>query len=290
MIASPRIAELSGFAETSMLFTRTSAPRETRSVAALPQKWLTWSRPFLEFTKKHGALLRKSNLSQLRAIPRCQPYAATYDVDGRKYEDLINGCIPFARSLIELDPGESVYFFRDMITEEVSSVVVKNIFALLRRSLATVSGSERAALFSPVATAKRDDGFPLHSDLFMCPRLWLVFDDVPLDQSGKSTFLSQREFHKTLLQLEAMPERVRSQLATLLESEIKHDSFDKFYDLTHAERHPWHDELTRKLDERALKIKLMPGQGYLVNDRCWLHGRTAASGRISSKRFRRLVF
>jgi hypothetical protein len=44
------------------------------------------------------------------------------------------------------------------------------------------------------------------------------------------------------------------------------------------------------MEQRQLRIKLYAGQGYLLSDRAWLHGRDAPRGGVPINRLHRLVF
>jgi hypothetical protein len=195
-----------------------------------------------------------------------------------------------AVSLREWPVGERVWFFRDLLAPPFHGGAIRVVLAALRAALVHIESDRRAALCAPVAPARKDAGFPLHADLFLTTRLWLIFDEVPEDGSGASLFLSRGAFVGVLRSVEAMPrDRVR-EVETLLTGQLARDSFDKLYGLLHGARHSWHQELRESLRRQADAILMKPGEGYLLDDRCWLHGRTASSGTVSSRRFHRLSF
>src|SRR5438046_107786 len=67
------------------------------------------------------------------------------------------------------------------------------------------------------------------------------------------------------------------------------DRYEENYDLLHG-CHDWTKDIEKRMERQLLKVKLFSGQGYMIHDRKWLHGREALSGNLSSKRLYRLVF
>lgn len=67
------------------------------------------------------------------------------------------------------------------------------------------------------------------------------------------------------------------------------DRYEENFDLLHG-WYEWTEELERRMQQRQLRIKLYSGQGYMLHDRWWLHGREAINGKLTHKRLHRLVF
>jgi len=167
---------------------------------------------------------------------------------------------------------------------------MRAVFGLLREAVITLAGDERAALYSPVAARRKDSGFKLHADLFITTRIWLIFDDVPDDGTGASLFLSRRDLLQAIRSIDTIPNKVAGDVTALMTAPVARDSFEKLYWLLHSEQRRWHDDLNDALQERVKTIALHRGEGYLMDDRRWLHGRTPASGAVSALRFHRLAF
>jgi hypothetical protein len=167
---------------------------------------------------------------------------------------------------------------------------ISAVFALLRMALVALDRDERAALYSPVARREIDGGFDLHADLFLTTRVWLIFDDVPDDNTGASLFMSLPDLLGAIKSIKAVPDDTARYVARVMAGSVARDSFDKLHRILHSERNRWYEPLRRALQERTVAIRLRKGEGYLIDDRRWLHGRAVVSGAVTSKRFHRLTF
>lgn len=243
--------------------------------------------------------LIENKLKCIRSLPAppcisvrgCEPYSTSYSY---RFSGLPNPLSDFAleagEALLRVRTGSNMRFFTGMLDPPVSSSVLHKCFALIRVGIARLKGDPRAALHAPIKTERVDDGFPLHSDLFLTDRLWVVFDDVPKGKSGKSLLLPRHSLDDAIKSKPLMPSVTRRKLRAFLRGRIGGDSFDESFDVIYSSDEPWNAPLTQAMKKNCWKIKLYRGEGYLVNDRQWLHGRTAVKGRVSSARFRRLVY
>jgi hypothetical protein len=252
--------------------------------------WYTWSTALRAFVRDNKDALRRLGKPAMMDIKGCEPYESTYDI-GVDRLDLIDKrhLNALALSLTSIAVASRLRLFTGMRDREIDSDILYALFVLLRTAIVATTGDPAGALFTPVNTVRRDDGFPLHADLFVKERLLLIFDDVPADRTGKTLLLPAKTLFRTLPRLTLMPKSSRRSVERLLAGPLKQDGFDRLYDLLHG-RQPWREQLQAALAEHQVAIKLFPGEGYLLNDRHWLHGRTAASGPVRSRRFRRLVF
>ena len=139
-------------------------------------------------------------------------------------------------------------------------------------------------------------GFPLHADLYVGRKLLTIFEDVAVDDTGMSLLLTADDFFNAMKDIASMPESVRELAKHLLAGMHSEDRFEEFYSLLYGsgdgfERNPnpWSDELRVAMDALCSRISLS-GARYLLNDRLWLHGRTAPSGGVSMRRMHRLAF
>ena len=109
------------------------------------------------------------------------------------------------------------------------------------------------------------------------------------------------DFHKmhlqSVLKLVEILEQVRNiseidknRIINCLSENNLHDRYEEFFNLLHGREHKWVEELEQGMKYRQQSIKLHSGQGYLIHDRRWLHGRDHPSRAITEKRLHRLVF
>ena len=68
------------------------------------------------------------------------------------------------------------------------------------------------------------------------------------------------------------------------------DRFNDFFYSLYARDAPWSEELSSALAAHQIMVKFQRGEGFLLNDRQWLHGRTTTSGAVHEDRLHRLVF
>jgi hypothetical protein len=272
------------------IFKQTDVPSwHRRNPLARAALWWTWSEAFLEFV----ALLPDSVLRRrvfIAEIEGCAPYGDTYflPLDSLSQQEC-GEFMRFATTLLSFSCRE-LCFFRHLLDPPFCSGQLHVVLALLRTALVRLAGDQRAALYSPVTTKRVDHGFRLHSDLFITTRVWLTFDAVPNDQTGASTFLSSRDLMTIIRSTRQVPSKIADYISTVMRRPIGRDSFDKLYRVLHSDENRWHEPLQCALQENMNMIRLRRGEGYLIDDRRWLHGRTAVSGKVGSKRFRRLTY
>jgi hypothetical protein len=273
------------------IFQRAPTPRRHRGHAlARYANWYTWSPWAISLFRQYGPRLRQGRPT-LQVVRSCKPYGATYDLPlPARHDELRQAIDALAGSLFRVQLDERMLLLRDVLGPHLERAQLHRLLALLRGSLVEIAGDARASLYSPASPArgKRND-FALHADLFVVDRLLLVFDDVPADGSGRSIFLSRATFVSLLERVRTLSAAGRARISGLLTAPIRRDSFNRLYSLLHGD-HPWRDELARALAQDQLAIGLGPGEGYLLNDRHWLHGREAVSRPVGGQRFRRLVF
>ena len=165
------------------------------------------------------------------------------------------------------------------------------LFASLRHEIARAADNHMAALYAPLGSVGPTAGeFPLHADLYIPEILFNVFEEVPTDGTGASVFLSAFDLDKILSAASYVPASLRRDLMRCLREPVKHDSFELFYGSLHNPAAEWYPRLSRALNRRSGKIMMQAGQGYMIHDRRWLHGRTKVRGGVSVNRLHRLVF
>jgi hypothetical protein len=164
------------------------------------------------------------------------------------------------------------------------------LFALLRGTLVKIAGNDFAAMYTPLGDTGNDVGdFLLHADLYIPEYLFNVFDNVSASTGGTSTFLAVSSLKRIVALQAEFPDAAARSLLSMFEKQSRSDRFDKCVDLLHGE-HRWVPQLEQSLAEHQLKIPLRTGQGYLLHDRSWLHGRIKPNGGVKPNRVRRLIY
>ena len=253
--------------------------------------WLTWDECVIEFLNDHQGEIDRLPKPPRISVHGCAPYDCSYSYGlSRIGKRLRARTLEFSEALFSIQVGKSLYLFTGMLNSPFTSGRLHRFMTLLRAGIAYVTGNPKSALHPPVYAERHDKGFPLHADLFVTDNLWLIFDRVASGNSGQSLFLATKKLLQIIRGLSDFPAVMRERLNQILDRRSNKDSFDEFYALLYSSRHAWCDILASRLRQAHGKIKLDRGEGYLLNDRYWLHGRTSVNGYVSQSRFRRLVF
>ena len=166
-------------------------------------------------------------------------------------------------------------------------------FASLREILIKKLNDRWGVIYSPVKTQQKhnEEEFPLHYDMFIPKILFMIYNNVPQGKQGASTFLSTKELRKILLKTKSFPAKKRKLFADMIrKTERQRDQYYDFWDLIHDETNDWHDELYYKIESKKQLVKFKAGEGFLVHDRLWMHGRTKTRKNVNIKRLIRFVF
>lgn len=274
------------------LFARISVPRHhQRNVVAARAPWYTWSPASLRLLEANVAEIRRLPCPPRISVPGCSPYEVTYSYRLSELSpSLFRFAMQMSEALLRVKPDNTIRCFAGFLDEPSSGPVFHKCLALFRAGIVRLTRDPRTALHAPVKQQRVDAGFPLHADLFLTDRLWVIFDDVPAGRSGQTLFLPQRRFDAAVSANRFIPHVIERRLRTLLDRRRSRDSFDEWFGLVYSPDHPWAASLARAMRRHCWSIKFRRGEGYLLNDRVWLHGRTAVRGRVSPNRFRRLVY
>jgi hypothetical protein len=286
------IQRLAAKTTTLQLFSEATPPTRLRfNKLAMSNRWLTWSPAFYQLVKK----LRQQKILNQRVsivrVPACEPYASTYTSNFTKLDPSIQEpLLACARSIGALRCGNKAIFFRDMISSRLSGPELHVIFALLREAIISMHANPAASLYSPVSPERKDPGFNLHADLYLTTKLWLIFEDVPNDGTGASLFLSRSAFLRCMRGVAAISKKASSEIVSLLDKPFARDSYNRMYDLIYDAKNYWCEEIQASMKKSSQTIPLFYGEGYLIDDRKWLHGRTPVSIAVSRRRFHRLTY
>jgi hypothetical protein len=136
-----------------------------------------------------------------------------------------------------------------------------------------------------------EDDFPLHCDLYIPQYLWNVYEETAPGRQGASTFLPVSILlDKLAVQVRSLPGRKREQLRKLIQVENYKDRYDALFALLYGVENSWSAELKDRMHKECMQIKFAKGQGYMIHDRSWLHGKTRTFGHVTAKRLHRLIF
>ena len=276
------------------IFQRTEAPRSQAALAVNRHAtWHTWSD---DFRSLFGAWRRQvSRLKGPKSVRLLggEEYDNTFSLAPSSLDDegLARDLAAFAESLYRLRVGRRMMLLDRMTGPFLDGRELHCLLSLFRAALVSVAGDPLAALHQPLHREyKRPKAFPLHADLYVPRVLFNVFDEVPKDASGASIFLPVPVFLRMLPRVESLEGGARAEIARIITGTHREDKYEEFYRLLHDGRHAWSQELGERMTARQLKIKLRSGQGYLIDDRAWLHGREAPSCGVTKRRLHRLIF
>ena len=178
---------------------------------------------------------------------------------------------------------------RDLLLPGMNSDDMRLLFTGLRDALTPNIHDTNGALYAPLGhTGGAPSEFPLHCDLYVPVRLWNVFDEVPAaGRGGSSIFLRTTELMALAAQC-GVPNATRIQLNDCLKIDGR-DRYDEFYGLLYNDT-PSSRELDRRMRSASYRIRLNRGEGYLIHDRIWMHGRTMTENTVTRNRLHRLTF
>lgn len=219
-------------------------------------------------------------------------YGVTYELgrcgppDGPVERDLA----ALGRSLRRFPlPKPGLLLLRGLFDDRINGAVIHALFARLREVLMREDRGS-LALHAPIEPCPvLRSAFPLHADLFQATTLLTVFDEVAPDDTGRSLLMSVCDFRQLLEGLDAIPVAVHSRLAEILGSRSG-DGYEALVDLLYGPGRAWRDNLLEALAGAGRRITFGPGEGYMLDDRSWLHGREMLSVTVTPNRLQRLVF
>jgi hypothetical protein len=271
------------------VFRRVAAPA---AQATLPinahATWYTWSDPFRRFLREAASDLGLLSKPPLVYVSELNDYDQTFSWPPTKWTDarLRGQFSDFAQSLYATRPHRRLMLFNALIDEDLDAKRLHALFALLRGTMIRLARDRRAARYSPLG--KQEGDFPLHADLYVPRILFNVFNKLPSNQSGASLFFPVAALRELVASIGSLPAAQGRRIVATLREESGTDRFDVLYDLMHGE-HKWVPHLEAAMKRRQFRIKLGSGQGYLLDDRAWLHGREAPQGGVPANRVHRLV-
>jgi hypothetical protein len=255
-------------------------------------QWLTWAKPIRrllsEFTNQTAAWPEPHQVHLLGGVEFDHTF--TVKPEFRHGLTCAQQITRLAENLLNVEPGQGVFLFRDLFDDGFNQRALPKLWAVLRDTIAARCGNPMAALYAPLSYVGRRAGdFPLHADLYTPEYLWNVFDRVPADGTGATKLLPLSEFFALAKSAQLSPATMKA-LRACFDAKQGGERFRRFYDLLHVNSDPIVQALEAVSDEKAVRLSLRQGEGYLIHDRAWLHGREVATGGITKSRVHRLVF
>lgn len=261
------------------------APRQSLAINDYAE-WRTWSGSFRECILDLRDWLLALPEPKLTHIHGLEEYDYTFALQTSIPVTLS----PFIRSLCAMRRPHKIILLTKLLDEPFDGGILRRLFALMRGSIAEMLGDQRFCLYAPLSTTGRKVGdFALHADLYLPEILFNVFERVPRDCSGGSTFLAVRTLRELLEGMDNVPAKAKAGILECFDLPPTEDRYEKLFHLLHGPAR-WSKRLEKQMREHQLRITLARGEGYLIHDRSWLHGREAPSGGVSSRRLHRLIF
>lgn len=255
-----------------------------------PPQWYTWTDTFV---KDISSLKKEFDKVDVRLVHFADntEYNYTYSIDPDAFSaSTLAYFEASARELCRLNPSQHLFFFTNLISRQISNKNFQKIFCLLRNSIIKLRDQGNQALYAPLNGGKHQSNFPLHCDLYIPKILWNIYGQVPADGSGRTLLLKVRQIFAALESIPSVPPATVKRLRQLIAQQDATDNFNEFYKLLHDPANKWHKDFVRDTKKLQSTILFSRGEGYMIHDRIWMHGRDHTSGGISRKRLHRLIF
>ena len=274
-----------------MIFKEDSTPKDHTLVTENKNfTWLTWSDDFRKEHKtfqKQLALIKSIDIIKLNQY-KSESYSLALE---RLDKGFLKDFRYYAESLMHFDPDVRIIFFSNLIDKKINGKIFHFLFAAFRSIITDTLKNKMGALYIPLIAGKNISELPLHCDLFLPKILFNVFERVAKDNSGHSTFLKLNHlFDNILPEIKFMPLKVKHKIKQIFNSVTKKDKYWDVMNLLYNEKHLWAEETAYRLNNDKFRIKFSKGEGYMINDKIWMHGRDHTNGGVSIKRLHRLAF
>jgi hypothetical protein len=160
------------------------------------------------------------------------------------------------------------------ILDELPDGGCARLIGFLHDRVVALTGDLNAAIAAPVGMAgAADGGFAPHSDMWVPSLLFNVFEAVEPGGHGATLLLPMDEVFSIAADAGVSDEQI-ARMHEAIAGAGQEDYYLQFNGALYEDEHPWKDEVERRLIDASLVVPLGRGQGYLANDRQWLHGRT----------------
>ena len=171
------------------------------------------------------------------------------------------------------EPPASAVILTGML-DELPDGGCARLIGFLHDRVVDLTGDPNAAVAAPVGMAgAADGGFAPHADMWIPSLLFNVFEDVAPGGHGATLLLAMDDVFAIAADC-GVPDDQLARMREAIAGAGAEDYYLQFNGALYEDEHPWKDEVERRLTEASMVIPLGRGQGYLANDREWLHGRT----------------
>lgn len=274
--------------KTGALFECVPRPRHHRQYH-LGERWYSWSGAARTFFSTFCEEISSTDLTRSNVVDTRYPTALAVKRHDLISDRMLTNLRTFAIWLNGLTLKTCPVFLTGLTRPGEDSRILSCFLTLLAKALnEEVTGRRAPAMCVPPSPSPKDVGFQLHADLFPAHRLLLVFDQVTA--SGARALLLRRRDLLALLREAGVPSDARHRINRLHASPGTGDRYDRLIDALYHEE--WSDllEIEGRLCDAATLVPFRRGEGYLLDDRRWLHGRASGNAPVTFRRFRRLVF
>jgi hypothetical protein len=272
----------------SAIFERAERPRR-HAAYRLSEKWWTWSDEARYFLRTQREALKALRVEQAEVLPGAYPTALVPHA-GSRLRALASEVLPLSQALSRVQPGVKPHFLCALVPPAVEGTVVARFLTLLAYALNLQENEALGpAMCVPPSPSPTGSDFALHSDLFPRRRLLVIFDQVSAPNWSGSLLLPWTRGFR-LLNRAGPPTAFQDRIRRLLELESRIDGFNNLFGLLYRTNWCQKARLSDSLHAAAVHVQFGRGEGYLIDDRRWLHGRRRTKIGVTRARFRRLVF
>ncbi|AGB25767.1 hypothetical protein Mycsm_05589 [Mycobacterium sp. JS623] len=183
----------------------------------------------------------------------------------------------FANAFYEFElPDDDAAIVTDMLVG-ADPDAFQHLLGWMRGAVVEITGERLSAHAVPTTHAGNKDGsgglFPPHADMWHTELLFNVFNRV-LPGSNGVPLLYPIDSVWDILADAGMPRAHVDDMRSELANAAVCGNFEDFNGHIYNPEHPWCEAATAALQQAAWCHPMRPGEGYFVNDRRWLHGRT----------------
>lgn len=254
----------------------------------LGERWWTWSLEARRFLMAERRELESLRLESTNVVHNDYP-TALLPVPGHRLRQLLDHVVPLSDGMRSLVPEIEPRFLCGLFRPPLSPKAVSHFCALLARAQNDRRPGPAPAMFVPPNQSPISSDFLPHSDLFPRRRLLIVYDQVAAPEWSESLLLPWAQAFP-VLRSSGMPARSLARIRKLLSIRVAADGFDELFKLLYDDKVPHGKRVMEAFRTVSTCVPFRRGEGYLLDDRRWLHGRRLTRGATTRARFRRLVF
>lgn len=257
--------------------------------AAYKVKWFSWSDDFLLLLPEIERAARQYGKPVLKPANAFREYSSSYQLNfERTSRDFLMKMKPCLLSLAHFRVGKGLNFFSGLMNNPINGQLYHFIMALFRSMLAQHYQHEAYALYGGPAEPAYAGGRPLQCGLHLPEILWQVTEEPGAGRQGTTLFLPVNTLITDILPgLQGLPASKAGRIEQLITQKGRTDRHEELHNLLYSPENKWSAELREKILLRAWPVKFGKGQGFMIQDRLWMHG---ISGGAPPKPPHRLIF